>query len=333
MKKFKLSMLLILMSMLVFSACGGGGGGNDDPDNPDSILEINGDTYTYTLPGGTIFNAILTPDIAVSKSFPTGPEDNGSANVPARFIMLETEVTHQLWKEVYDWATSTERGTKKYAFANAGTMGDGSGDTNQHPVTRVSWRDSIVWCNALTEYYNANNGSETDLVCVYTYSGSIIRDSRNSNATACDGAVAGSVKGFRLPRSMEWEFVARYRGTNNTNVVSGFSNPYYTKGDSASGAASDYNNASMTSAVAVYGRSGTAVVKSKNESSANTLGFYDMSGNVWEWCFDKDGASTSRVARGGCFGDEARYVQVGGYSAAESSYQSDRRGLRFCMTK
>lgn len=309
------------------------GGGSDDPDNSDSILEINGDTYTYTLPGGTVFNAILTPDIAVSKTFPTGPEDGGSANVPARFIMLETEVTYQLWKEVYDWATSAERGTEKYAFANAGTMGDGSGDTNQHPVTRVSWRDSIVWCNALTEYYNANRGSETALECVYTYSGSVIRDSRNSNATACNGAVEGSVKGFRLPRSLEWEFVARYRGTNSTNTVSGFSDPYYTKGNSASGAASDYSNASITSAFAVYNSPGTAVVRSKNESSSNTLGFYDMSGNVWEWCFDKDSGTMSRVARGGCFGDEARYVQVGGFSAAESDYQSDRRGFRFCMTK
>ena len=36
MKKFKLSAMLIFMSMLVFSACGGGGGGgSDDPDNPD----------------------------------------------------------------------------------------------------------------------------------------------------------------------------------------------------------------------------------------------------------------------------------------------------------
>ncbi len=183
MKKFKLSMM-IFMSMLVFSACGGGGGGSDDPGNPGddpkdpiATLEINGDTYTYTLPGGTEFNLMLTPVVAVTNTFPTGTDNSGSANVPSRFIMGETEVTYQLWKEVYDWATDAARGTKKYTFANAGRQGGNWVDsnpvgTNQHPVTTVNWRDTIVWCNALTEYYNANNDdSETDLVCVYTYNG------------------------------------------------------------------------------------------------------------------------------------------------------------------
>ncbi len=35
-----------------------------------------------------------------------------------------------------------------YTFGNAGTMGDGTGDTDQHPVTTVNWRDAMVWNNA-----------------------------------------------------------------------------------------------------------------------------------------------------------------------------------------
>ena len=70
-----------------------------------------------------------------------------------------------------------------YYFANSGRQGDNNSRGIQHPVTLVNWRDSMVWCNALTEWYNAQRG--TNYECVYTYSSEIIRDSRDANAAAC----------------------------------------------------------------------------------------------------------------------------------------------------
>ena len=298
------------------------------------------ETTTITFPSGTEFKIITTPDISTSNTFPCNINANGDydeatdvAEVPARFIMGETEVTYQLWKEVYDWATSTERGSEKYTIPNGGAIGYGSSTTNQHPVTIVNWRDSIVWCNALTEYYNANNGSETDLVCVYTYSGAIIRDSGDSNATACDGAVQSTTaKGFRLPTSTEWEYAARYRGNDSTNTVSGYTNPYYMQGNSASGATVDYSNASATSAVAVYGVSSTAAVKTK---TPNAFGLYDMSGNVYEWCFDwyPGYVGSRRVARGGGFGFTANYMQVGLVNYGYPYFKTVNAGFRICRNR
>ena len=302
-----------------------------------------GHMETYTA-DGVSFKMAFVPG---RKTFPTGTDDSGVSSVWNAYWIGETEVTYELWSTVYTWA-----GTSGYTFAHAGTLGSSGSGSNQQPVTLINWRDSMIFCNALTEWYNAKKG--TKYTCAYYSDSGYTTPIRTSTDTASVDPASGSednpyvkdnATGFRLLSSDEWELAARWR-SDATNTVSGYTHPYFTKGDSASGAYTYYNDATdanpangvvdgkdANDLVAVYGSywngsgwavtgiSGTAEVKSKGANGANSLGLYDMSGNVWEWCFDF--ISSTRVMRGGCwnFSFNADWLRIGwivnGYSPFE----------------
>ncbi len=97
---------------------------------------------------------------------------------------------------------------------------------------------------------------------------------------------------YRLPTEVEWEYVAR-GGENFQNYK--------------------YSGGNTLDKVGNRNRKYTIPVKQKQ---ANSLGIYDMSGNVWEWCQDwyvtlpnlfiDPAPPTKRVQRGGCYLTEAR---------------------------
>jgi hypothetical protein len=318
MKKLNLLNMFLIFSMVsAFALTGCAGGGSDNGEGMNA-----GDIETYAA-DGVSFNMAYVPG---SLTFPIGVNDDGTATVTNAYLIGETEVTWELWKKVYDWAL-----LHSYYFANAGMQGDNGSRGIQHPVTNMNWRDCIVWCNALTEWYNAQKG--TTYECVYTYSSTIIRNSRNSNATACDGAVAGpAANGFRLLLTNEFELAARYR--NGT---------IWTYGDHASGDDSGacFDDGAILGGLgvstvfgdyAVYcdNSSSTAAVKSK---LSNALGLYDMSGNVSEWCFDF-GWETERVTRDGSYlGLDSSQLRVGKSSSMAPELKTVISGFRFARTQ
>jgi formylglycine-generating enzyme required for sulfatase activity len=125
-------------------------------------------------------------------------------------------------------------------------------------------------------------------------------------------------KKYRLPTEAEWEYAARGGNKSKGNKYSGSNNL-----DEV--AWHDGNCGSWTA-----GRTQTVGTKSANE-----LGIYDMSGNVWEWVGDwyddySSGAQTNpagassgsfRVFRGGCWNCRTENCRV---SVRDFNYPGNR---------
>jgi formylglycine-generating enzyme required for sulfatase activity len=221
------------------------------------------------------------------------------------FKMAKYETSYELWKEVYDWAVNNG-----YTFQNAGLEGHGTNGTGTEPneairktrpVTEVSWRDAVVWCNAYSELA----GKEP----VYYSCGAALMDSRNANAATFNAAQMNTTKnGYRLPTEAEWEYAAR--GGNQGDTIN-WNYTYAGTSGNILGPLRNYawyrfNAASAGSGDPDYGAHPVGT------KTANGADLHDMSGNVWEWCWDwyngiitgstpADGAAlgTKRVVRGG----------------------------------
>ncbi len=300
--------IFILIIIIFAVSCG-----NDNPATPTKNI-FSGIAYRglVSVPGGE-FNQISA--VAGLPNF----DHELSA-----FKIAQYQVTYELWHKVKQWAEDNG-----YTFANHGQEGnDGTEgapptDAKHEPVTNISWRDAIVWCNAYSEM--------AGLTPVYKYSGNIIKDSTNSNA--CDNAGENwtTANGYRLPSEGEWEYAARWEGANPSVDAVEFpagSGNFWTKWNYASGAAADYNNEDATKAVAWYDLNSNTGSGKKTQivgtRDPNALDIFDMSGNVFEWCWDLKAdypgssevnyrgpdSGTMRVMRGGSYHNEKKFLRV-----------------------
>jgi formylglycine-generating enzyme required for sulfatase activity len=266
---------------------------------------------------------------------------NSFSHTISAFKMGKYQVTYDLWYKVYTWAVANG-----YTFANAGaegsngTVGAAPTTAKYQPVTTISWRDAIVWCNA----YSQKTGLSSVYYSNAAFTTPIKTSIDTSYSSSIDPTVGGvddpyvnwSASGYRLPTEGEYQYAASYQ--NGTNWT-----PY----NYASGATAAYTNEAATDLVGWDSiNSGGTTTENVGSLAANALGIYDMSGNVWEWCFDWYGtypttASTNytgpvsgsdRVIRGGSYDYIADDLQVG---FRDSNYPSGayyNLGFRFART-
>jgi formylglycine-generating enzyme required for sulfatase activity/outer membrane protein assembly factor BamB len=194
------------------------------------------------------------------------------------------EIPFEKWNHVYHWALA-----KGYSFSYDGDMGSMYRASSNHvraanePVTRVSWFDCLLWCNALSEM-------EGRKPCYYTNGGrtNVLRSSHvlqkqqkhtsdnwpTASPPAPTNWVDWSADGYRLPTLCEFEYVAR-AGTQTT----------YPWGTSASQITNYCWTAENTSGKA----------RPVGTKLPNAWGMYDMLGNVLEWLWSGADAPLEQV--------------------------------------
>lgn len=267
------------------------------------------------------------------------------------FSMSKFEVSYNVWRFVYAWATSDARGENKYVFENPGAEGQfgsiGSSSLFNEggepldegiPVCGINWRDSVVWCNALSElcglvpvYYSDSEfrvplrnsvyaEGKTPSNCPLPFGNAKEPDMNSLSKGKIDNPyVNKNTDGFRLPYLCEWEYAARKCADGS--FISGKNAP----GDKSGPCGGNSSPSLMDEIMGVEFVAPSKVAKNYGWNMANSsqngpektaagwddlnssckipasggmrihkqggklpseLGFYDLAGNAYEWCFD-----------------------------------------------
>lgn len=185
-------------------------------------------------------------------------------------------------------------------------------ECDECPVERINWHDAVDYCNALS--------TAEGLIPAYKVDGMSVDWEQDSD-------------GYRLPTEAEWEYACR-AGSN-----AAFSSGNITNTDCSP---LDPN----LDEIGWYCGNASERTQGVGQKAPNSWGLHDMSGNVYEWCWDwydeyPSGPSTDpigpqegsyRVARGGGWYYVARRCRSADRDWFVTDHRYDRMGLRIART-
>jgi formylglycine-generating enzyme required for sulfatase activity len=242
--------------------------------------------------------AVQQPQAAVPAGFVFVPGGSFTMGSPANEVGRGVdEVQHQVTLSGF-YISATEVTQAQYQAVMGNNPSEFKGDTL--PVEHVSWNDAVAYCNTLSE--------KEGLSPTYTISGTNVSWNRGAN-------------GYRLLTEAEWEFAARGGGAASNSLAV---NAVYA------------GSANLNDVAWYSGNSGNKT-HPVGQKAANGLGLYDMSGNVWEWCWDWYGGYSSgsqsdplgpasgsnRVIRGGSWRRDATFVRSANRDIFIPAYRYD----------
>lgn len=191
-------------------------------------------------------------------------------------------------------------------------------DPGNNPVVNVHWYHAVEYANWVSSQKGLNLFYEVD-----KETQDPLNTSKYLYLKWTVGIPDKTRNSYRLPTEAEWEYAAKGGNNPDNTLYSGSNDPDLV-------AWYDGNSGSRTQPVGSPGK------------KPNGLGLYDMSGNVWEWCWDWYGAyetspeknyngppeGRNRVLRGGSWSYVAGYCRAAGRSRDYPDFRFHRYGFR-----